>query len=272
MEIKKVAFFLSLKEPAIALAREIGEFLVSRQLEVSFPEDSTPEKDWFTGADLILSVGGDGTFLRAARKVKDRGTPILGIKMGGLGFLTEIAVEQWQESLENVLAGEYRVEDRLTLDCRVQRDGETVFQDFALNEAVLYRLTPHLLHSEIYLDGDFSGCLTCDGLIVSTPTGSTAYCLSAGGPIVSPAVACFIIAAICPHILAARPLVVSDREKIIIREISQHQASLVLDGSVEFKIHPEDELEIKKSAIKINFLRVKKTFYRQLREKLKWVE
>ena len=272
MEIKKVAFFLSLKEPAIALAREIGEFLVSRQLEVSFPEDSTPEKDWFTGADLILSVGGDGTFLRAARKVKDRGTPILGIKMGGLGFLTEIAVDQWQESLETVLAGEYRVEDRLTLDCRVQRDGETVFQDFALNEAVLSHLTPHLLHSAIHLDGDFAGSFHCDGLIVSTPTGSTAYSLSAGGPILSPAVSGLVIAPICPHILSSRPLVVSDRETVTIKEMGAYQASLALDGSVIYHIHPRDEMVIKKSDIKINFLRVKKSFYRQLREKLKWVE
>jgi len=272
MEIRKAAFFLSLKEKAISLSREIGDFLISQGLEVSYPDPGEPGKDWFAGADLIISIGGDGTFLRSARLVRDRGIPIVGIKMGGLGFLTEISPDNWQESLESVLQGEGRIESRLTLDCRVIREGREVFNDFALNEAVLSHLTPHLLHSAIHLDGDFAGSFHCDGLIVSTPTGSTAYSLSAGGPILSPAVSGLVIAPICPHILSSRPLVVSDRETVTIKEMGAYQASLALDGSVIYHIHPRDEMVIKKSDIKINFLRVKKSFYRQLREKLKWVE
>jgi len=223
-------------------------------------------------SDLLISMGGDGTLLRAARFAGTSEIPILGINLGRLGFLTETPVNNWREALERIQRGQYQIVERMQLSCEVRRDNQVIAGGEALNDVVIHRgAVSRLLDLEILINSNYVGTYSADGLIISTPTGSTAYSLSAGGPIINPEVSCLLLTAICPHTLSARPLIISDREKITVKEPFIDGISLTLDGHLNFALLKNDEVIVKKASYGIKFIHFEKTFYKTVQEKLKWV-
>lgn len=241
--------------------------LISRQdLEVTHEEIRTD-------AQLMLSLGGDGTLLHACRIVSGTEIPVLGINLGQLGFLTEISISDWETSLERTLSGNFILENRMMLDCQVIRDGHSVFSGSALNDVVIHHGGDlQLLKISLNISGNPAGIYSADGVVLSTPTGSTAYSLSAGGPIVNPSVECIIVTAICPHTLSARPLVISSGDQVQIRESSGKTCLVCLDGHTIFSVMPDDTVKVKKSQHSAHFIHLEKKFYQTIREKLKWFE
>jgi NAD+ kinase len=224
-------------------------------------------------ADLVLVLGGDGTLLSAARMVEERGVPILGINMGGLGFLTEVGGEHLYKTLERVFAKDFYIEERLMLRARLDRCGARVAQATVLNDVVVTKgELSRMIAMTIEIDGRFVTSLRGDGLILSTPTGSTAYSMSAGGPIVSPAVNALVITPICPHTLTHRPLLVPGTATLAVTLTSHDKGAMVtFDGQAGVAIREGDTVTIKPSQHKTRLVRFpERTYYDVLRRKLKW--
>lgn len=227
-------------------------------------------------ADIIIVLGGDGTLLSAARLVlvNGRDVPILGINLGGLGFLTEGTLEELYPTLEDILNNDFITEDRQLLISEVYRQGERIARSYSLNDVIIRRLPARMINVEIFINKRYVTSLRGDGLIISTPTGSTAYSLSAGGPIIYPSVGCMIVTPICPHTLANRPIVIPDNVTVEIILKSKDEDSFVsFDGQVGFSLRQEDIVEIKKSPDGIRLITSKeRNYYDILRKKLKWGE
>ncbi|MCS6291818.1 MAG: NAD(+)/NADH kinase [Nitrospira sp.] len=224
-------------------------------------------------ADVLLVLGGDGTMLNAARLAGERGIPILGVNMGGLGFLTEVRLENLYPSLDRVFANDFVLDERLMLKTHVHRHGETVTQGAVLNDVVISKGTlARMIELKIAIQGEFVTNLRGDGLIVSTPTGSTAYSLSAGGPILAPAVQSLVLTPICPHTLTHRPLIVPAEAEIEVTLTSKDDGAMAtMDGQVGVAISQGDTIEIKVSEHRTRLIRFPETrYYEVLREKLKW--
>ena len=224
-------------------------------------------------ADVLLILGGDGTMLNAARLAGERGIPILGVNMGGLGFLTEVHLENLYPSRERVFANDFVLDERLMLRTHVHRHGETVAQGAVLNDVVVSKGTlARMIELKIAIQGQFVTNLRGDGLIVSTPTGSTAYSLSAGGPILHPAVQCLILTPVCPHTLTHRPVIVPANAEIDVTLTSRDDGAMAtLDGQVGVAMTQGDTVEIKASEYLTRLIRFpESTYYEVLREKLKW--
>lgn len=224
-------------------------------------------------ADVLLVLGGDGTMLNAARLAGERGIPILGVNMGGLGFLTEVLLENLYPSLERVFANDYVLDERLMLKTHVHRHGETVARGVVLNDVVISKGTlARMIELRIAIQGQFVTNLRGDGLIVGTPTGSTAYSLSAGGPIINPAVQSLILTPVCPHTLTHRPLIVpADAEIAVVLTSKDDGAMATLDGQVGVAMTQGDTVEIRASEHRTRLLRFpESSYYEVLREKLKW--
>lgn len=225
--------------------------------------------------DLVVVLGGDGTLLGAARKVGHYGLPILGINLGGLGFLTEIPVEMLYQDMEKVINGEISVEPRLMLQARVLRNGEekcrfTVLNDVVINKGALARI----IDLRVSVDNHFLTTFRADGLIVSTPTGSTGYNLSAGGPILYPDLEALILTPICPFTLTHRPIIVPDTSVIDV-QMGENSEEVVLtfDGQVGFDLVDNDRVVISKSEKKLKLIKSPdQDYYDILRTKLKWGE
>lgn len=227
------------------------------------------------GVDLIIVLGGDGTLLSVARLVGSRDVPILGVNLGGLGFLTEITLDDLFPTLESVLRGDYAVSQRLMLIIHVHRQGERIAEYVVLNDAVINKgAMSRIVDLETYINGEYVTTFRCDGLIISTPTGSTAYCLSAGGPIVYPTLHALVLTPICPHTLTNRPIVIPDTVKVeIVQGSAGENVFLTLDGQVGFALRHRDVVEIKRSDRSIGLIASpKKNYYEILRTKLKWGE
>lgn len=225
--------------------------------------------------DLIIVLGGDGTLLAAARHARAVEVPILAVNLGSLGFLTAVTIDEIYDSLERILKGKHQIDCRKMLQIQVVREGGETVIYHALNDAVLNKgAISRILDFETYVDGQFLNLFKADGLIVSTPTGSTAYCLAAGGPIVYPAVEAFIITPICSHTLTNRPLVVSDRSRIeVVVKTEAESVFLTVDGQVGLALHSGDRIVCELSSSRINLVRpAKKEFFEVLRSKLKWGE
>ncbi len=224
-------------------------------------------------ADVLLVLGGDGTMLNAARLAGERGIPILGVNMGGLGFLTEVRLEHLYPSLERVFANTYVLDERMMLKTHVHRHGETVAQGIVLNDVVISKGTlARMIELKISIQGRFVTNLRGDGLIVSSPTGSTAYSLSAGGPIIDPAVESLILTPICPHTLTHRPLIVPGRAEIDVTLTSKDAGAMAtLDGQVGVAITQGDTVVIAMAEQRTRLIRFPDSnYYDVLREKLKW--
>jgi NAD+ kinase len=224
-------------------------------------------------ADVLLVLGGDGTMLNAARLAGERGIPILGVNMGGLGFLTEVRLENLYPSLERVFANDFVLDERLMLQTHVHRHGETVARGVVLNDVVISKGTlARMIELKIAIQGRFVTNLRGDGLIVSSPTGSTAYSLSAGGPIIDPAVQSLILTPICPHTLTHRPLIVPGNAEIDVTLTSKDDGAMAtLDGQVGVAITQGDKVVIQTSEHRTRLIRFPESnYYDVLREKLKW--
>jgi NAD+ kinase len=224
-------------------------------------------------ADVLLVLGGDGTMLNAARLAGERGIPILGVNMGGLGFLTEVRLENLYPSLDRVFANDFVLDERLMLRTHVHRHGETVAQGVVLNDVVISKGTlARMIELKIAIQGQFVTNLRGDGLIVSTPTGSTAYSLSAGGPILNPAVHSLMLTPICPHTLTHRPLIVPGNVEIEVTLTSKDDGAMAtLDGQVGIAMTQGDTAVISTSEHRTQLIRFPEShYYDVLREKLKW--
>ena len=224
-------------------------------------------------ADMVLVLGGDGTLLNAARLVEKRSVPILGINMGGLGFLTEVGSEQLYKTLERVFAKDYAIEERMMLRAWLDRRGKRVADATVLNDVVVAKgELSRMIAMTIAIDGRFVTSLRGDGLIVSSPTGSTAYSMSAGGPIVSPSVDTLVITPICPHTLTHRPLLVPGAATLAVSLTSHDKGAMVtFDGQVGVAMTEGDTVTITPSKHKTRLIRFpESTFYDVLRRKLKW--
>jgi NAD+ kinase len=224
-------------------------------------------------ADVLLVLGGDGTMLNAARLAGERSIPILGVNMGGLGFLTEVRLENLYPSLERVFANDFVLDERLMLRTHIHRHGETVAKGEVLNDVVISKGTlARMIELKIAIQGRFVTNLRGDGLIVSSPTGSTAYSLSAGGPIIDPAVQSLILTPICPHTLTHRPLIVPGNAEIDVTLTSKDDGAMAtLDGQVGVAITQGDTVVIQPSEHRTRLIRFPESnYYDVLREKLKW--
>ena len=226
-------------------------------------------------ADLLIVLGGDGTLLAASRLENERGVPILPVNLGGLGFLTSVTLAELYPILEQTLAGKNRTSERVMLDVGVVRGNKQVERHHALNDAVLNKATlARMIDLTLTVNGEFVTDYRADGLIISTPTGSTAYSLAAGGPIVYPRVEAFLITPICPHMLTNRPLVVPDNSRIEVTFVGPREpVTLTVDGQVGIALHPDDRVEIARAKQRLRLVRApQRTYYQILRDKLKWGE
>lgn len=224
--------------------------------------------------DLLIVLGGDGTLLRGARMVAAFGVPVLGVNLGHLGFLTSAAPDELETALAAALSGEVVLDERMTLDVdALGGDGELRGSYMALNDAVLHKGgVARVIRFAVYAHGEEVGTYSADGIIFSTPTGSTAYSLSAGGPIVSPAVECIIATPICPHTLAVRPLVLPAEETISVEVLSPNpELILTLDGQEGTALRPGDRVVVRKGSTRVRLVRFPgQTFFSTLRRKLRW--
>lgn len=224
-------------------------------------------------ADVLLVLGGDGTILSAARLAAERSIPILGVNMGGLGFLTEVRLDALYASLDRVFANDFVLDERLMLQTHVHRHGETVARGVVLNDIVISKGTlARMIELRIAIQGQFLTNLRADGLIVSTPTGSTAYSLSAGGPIINPAVKALILTPISPHTLTHRPLIVPENVEIEVTLTSKDDGAMAtLDGQVRIAMVQGDTAVIQTTDHRTKLIRFPESrYYEVLREKLKW--
>jgi NAD+ kinase len=223
--------------------------------------------------DVILVLGGDGTFLTVAKLVDKRPVPLLGINFGTLGFLTEISIDGIEESLERLLKGEFTVENRPVIRVKVLRKNGHISIYRCVNEVAIKRDTlARIIEIEIEADGDYVTTFRGDGVIVATPTGSTAYSLSAGGPILMPTLSAMLLTPICPHTLTLRPLVLDGKICLTAKLKTENETVMVIfDGQEGIELRKGDVIEITRSPYDLLILRdPKKSYYQTLREKLKW--
>jgi NAD+ kinase len=271
-------------EEAIAYARRVADDLRKRGYEICLDfgtadklNDRGPcvsKADLGKRADLLITFGGDGTLLSVARTAP-QGVPVLGVNMGTLGFLTEVSVEEFPAVLETVLSGKYSAEERVTFDVLVegpQREKRTyrVLNDATINKSALARI----VEMRVTVSGQFVSIFRADGLVVSTPTGSTAYNLSAGGPIVYPTMGAIVLTPICPHMLTNRPIVLPDTLEVEIGIVTKNQEIfLTLDGQEGLPVTEFDRILVRKSLQTVLLVQSpNKNYFDVLRNKLKWGE
>ena len=271
------------KKPIIEIGLQVIQLLNARQVRtIAIGEEAealglapTEKDDFCQMAQVVLVIGGDGTMLRAARTVYGREIAILGINQGYLGFLTEIEVEQLAESLEQLLQGAYTVERRMMLTAQVYRNGVCIADVSALNDLVVTKgALSRIIKMELYLEDKLVEKYHGDGLIFSTPTGSTGYSLSANGPIVYPNMDLCIVTPICPHSLIARPLIFSPEHTLTLRlDANNAPAMLTVDGQNGVELKQGDWIQISKAEHDTYLLVLeKRNFFAVLREKLKGVQ
>ncbi|MFB3921218.1 MAG: NAD(+)/NADH kinase [Terriglobia bacterium] len=261
------------------------EWLRERQIEVYTDketassleggEKSLTRNEMPGKVDLLVVLGGDGTLLATARALNRKPVPILAVNLGGLGFLTVITREDLYRTLESVLAGDYTTEKRVQIEGELVRADEVISSFLALNDVVLNKgAIARILDFDVTVDGRFVSTYKSDGLIVSTPTGSTAYSLAAGGPIVAPAVAAFLVTPICAHTLTHRPIVLPDTAHIeVVVKSLREAAYLTIDGQVGIAAHSEDVVRLRKAASYVEIIQpAAKNYFEILRQKLKWGE
>ena len=232
------------------------------------PDEELPQK-----VDLILVLGGDGTMIATARMLGDYEVPVIGVNYGGLGYLAEFRIEELFSALESILAGDYKLEKRVMLAVELRRDDELITNNRVLNDVVMNKSAlARIIQIETYLNDQFVNSFRADGLIVSTPTGSTAYNLSAGGPIIFPTMNAVVITPICPFTLSNRPIVVPDDSVIEVRLMTEKEdVALTLDGQVGFPIQAHDRVIIRKSKTTFNLVQPKnRNYFDLLRDKLRW--
>ncbi len=265
------------------ILRDLVPWLTERGFRVFIDEETAgvlgvegyPRTEMPGLVDVMVVLGGDGTMLGAARLVAEKGIPILGVNLGGLGFITEVKRADLFSAVETMLRGECSVEERIMIQADIVRGGEAVNTYTVLNDVVITKgALARIIDLETYVDHSYVATFKSDGLIISTPTGSTAYNLSAGGPIVHPALDCIVITPICPHTLTNRPIVISGDSLIEVGLRSESEdVFLTLDGQVGVPLRKDDVIEIRKSPHKTRlFIPCERDYFQVLREKLRWGE
>ncbi len=268
------------KELAHSQVGELIDWLESRQIGIKILEEDaelvgrpdliSPPEDLKRLCDLVIALGGDGTLLRAARLIGEKGIPILGVNLGSLGFLTEIVVEELYTALEGTLAGRFMVQERMTLEASLRSEEYHVT---ALNDVVISMgASCRMLVLTVYLGDEYVCSYSADGVIVATPTGSTAYSLAAGGPIVHPTMRALIISPICPHSLGVRPMIVSPDDAIRVDlEPEGGDAVLTADGQVRYPLAEGESIVLRKGRYPVRLIvSPSRSFYEILKTKLRW--
>ena len=271
MSTKKIGLVIKNDAKAEKKARELEKRMGNQFVVI----DVQHSKNTDIPDDLLclIVLGGDGTFLSVARFIENRGIPLMGVKFGEVGFLAETTEDKLNEALDSLLKGEYLIQQRTRLDIKVMRDNKQIIDVDVLNDAVINKSALSRLAScAVYLDSTYLTTYRADGLIVGTPTGSTAYSLAAGGPVVNPQVPSIILTPICPFTLTNRPLIIPDSTKIEIRlEGSPEDIILTLDGQEGFEMDPKDKIFIKKSKDDIKMLSFEEqSYFKVLKTRLKW--
>ena len=285
MEIKQVGLFGKFNDSSVADAiSEVRHILEKNRLKVllgsttslDIPGERIEDHNQPLGhlIDMAIVVGGDGTMLNAARMLAEHDIPAIGINLGRLGFLTDIPLQGLESSLISILNGNYHLEARTMLQTTVRRNSEITFTGTSLNDAVISKgNTGRLIEFEIRVDGQFVSHPRSDGVILATPTGSTAYSLSAGGPIIYPSLPVLSLAPICPHTLSNRPIVISESAEIEISglKIAETHANLALDGLISFQLIGDETVTIHKAEKKLNMIRMNgHNHFETLHSKLGW--
>jgi NAD+ kinase len=241
--------------------------------ETGCPVEGLAEDELASNVDLILVLGGDGTMIATARMLGDTEVPVLGVNYGGLGYLAEFRIEELYSALESILEGNYRLDTRVMLAVELRRGDEQVTRTRVLNDAVINKSAlARIIEIEAYLNQQFVNSFRADGLIVSTPTGSTAYNLSAGGPVIYPSMNAVVITPICPFTLSNRPIVVPDDVVIeLCLKTQQEDVALTLDGQVGLPLKADDRVVIRKSRTTFNLVQpMNRNYFDVLRDKLRW--
>jgi NAD+ kinase len=272
--MKQVVVFANMSRENVR--RSVADFekwlagrCVMRVIALNEPERKTD----FAGTDAAIVFGGDGSLLRAARRLHGCDVPVVGVNLGRLGFLAELSEEEVRQSLDDVLAGRLKPGARLMLEATIEHEHGKDGPYLALNDAVLRHLLPtHMLTFRLWVNDEEATGYNGDGLIISTPVGSTAYSLSAGGPIVVPGVQCLVATPICPHALANRSLVFTAQCVLRLKLLDPAQsAQLTLDGQETFPITPADSIVVRAAPHLLHLIRTgRRTFFQTLREKMRW--
>lgn len=281
--MKRIGIIAKTDKPqAVDVSRELIEWLKNKGLEPVIDESladllkisGCSREEVASESDMLLVLGGDGTLLAAARLAGATGIPILGVNLGSLGFLTEITINELYPAMERVLKGGYETEERVMLSAGIIRDNKETARYTVLNDVIVSRgSTARIIDLETRINGDYVTTYKADGLIVSTPTGSTAYSLSAGGPIIYPSLHAFALTPICPHTLTQRPIIVSDDSVITISILSKEDILITHDGIAGPALHYGDVVEVKKADAVIHLIKSPyRNYYEVLRTKLKWGE
>jgi len=268
-----------------SVAPGLLEWLRQRKIEVfvdeetraciNLPAPALPREALSERIALLIVLGGDGTLLSAARALGSQSIPILAVNLGGLGFLTSVTLEEMYPVLEQVIAGKHTTSERMMLDAEIIRKGHASDRQRALNDAVATKAAlARMLEFDVYVDRNHVGRYRADGIIVATPTGSTAYSLAAGGPIIDPQLDAFVITPICPHMLTNRPLVIPHSATIELDfGPAEEPVYITLDGQMGFQLEPKDRVIVTKSASRVTLVRPpQKTYFEVLRSKLRWSE
>ena len=261
----------------------VGRFLALQGLDISLEKDTAantgitawPALDAAAlgaACDIAVVVGGDGTMLGIARQLARFDLPLVGINQGRLGFITDIALDEYRPALQAILEGEYDEERRALLEGGVRRDGTTLFESVALNDVIVSRgATAGMVELRVEIDGVFVAQLRADGLIVGSPTGSTAYALSAGGPILHPGIAGWVLVPIAPHDLSNRPIVVPDAGEVVVEIVAGRDASVNFDMQSLTSLAHGDRISVRRSEHRVRFLHPRGwSYYATLRSKLHW--
>ncbi len=281
--IRKVGIILKRQDDRVrSIVSDIIPWLQSRQVEIFLDQDSeelrppglraVPPQEMAKQVDVVSVFGGDGTLLHTARLVGASGVPILGINLGSLGFLTEVKLDEVYGAFEGLLSGKYQLEDRVLLDVEVLRGEKLEAHYLALNDAVINKgALARIIELEVSVNSQPVLLTRADGLIISTPTGSTAYSLAAGGPILYPTLEAFIIAPICPHTLTNRPVVIPDRHAVEVCLRRGTEVMLTVDGQVGMPLEQQDCLRIRRAQSTLKLVMpFGNSFFKLLREKLRW--
>jgi len=264
------------------ILEEIAQFLVRCGVEVSVERDTAMNSGWMDfgalsmdelaqACDLAVVVGGDGTMLGIGRELARHNIPLIGINQGRLGFITDIPSTDWRGALAPMIAGNFEQESRSMIEGGVWRDGEQIFQGFALNDVVVRSINPSMIELKVTVGGDLVANLRCDGMIVATPTGSTAYALSAGGPILHPDIGGWALVPVASHTLSNRPIVLPDDLEVVAALVQGKEASANFDMQSFASLLPQDQVRMQRSRHKARFLHPRGwSYYATLRHKLHW--
>ena len=264
----RLANFLLQRDYEVVLTTHTAEFCHLTDLPCA------PLMEIAGDIDLAIVMGGDGTMLTIARSLVDHRVPLIGVNQGRLGFLADVSVDTMFTTLEEMLAGQYVEEDRIMLDCALERDGDLQFHMYAFNDAVVSKSAMgRLIEFEVYIDNKFVYSQRADGLVVASPTGSTAYALSAGGPILHPTLEAFVLAPICPHTLSARPIAINSRSEIEINLIHADDCRVHFDGQNHRDMLVGDRVVVQRARNAVRLLQpMDHNYYDTLRQKLRWGE